>query len=131
MLHTLKEACGSVVAVLATSFLFCIYHFSMFSITPLTAEFLLVVFVGGLILASFTLWVKCVSPTLIVHQLGHFFHFATLHDNPFAEDLDRFVASLIMLLILFGIYEGLLRLIRRVDKGRTSLRKEKEDRVNA
>ena len=131
MLHTLKKACGSVVAVLVTSFLFCIYHFSMFSITSPTAEFLLVVFVGGLILASFTLWVKCVSPTLIVHQLGHFFHFATLQDNPFAEDLDRSVASLIMLLFLFGIYEGLFRLIRRGGKERESLRRGREDGASA
>jgi membrane protease YdiL (CAAX protease family) len=131
MLHTLKEACGSVVAVLATSFLFCIYHFSMFSITPPTAEFLLVVFVGGLMLATFTIWSKCVLPTLIIHQVVQFFYFATLQDNPFAEDIDRFVASLIMLPILFGIYEGLLRLIGRVGKGRTSLRKEKENRANA
>jgi membrane protease YdiL (CAAX protease family) len=131
LLHALKEAYGSVVAVLATSFLFCIYHFSQFPFAPPTVEFLLMVFVGGLMLASFTLWAKCVWPTLIVHQLGHFFYFATLQDNPFAEDLDRSVASLIMLLFLFGIYEGLFRLIKRTGRGRGSLRKGQGSEADA
>jgi membrane protease YdiL (CAAX protease family) len=131
LLHALKNAGGSVVAVLVTSFLFGMYHFSQFSIAPPTVEFLLMVFVGGLMLASFTLWARCVLPTLIVHQLGHFFYFATLQDNPFAEDLDRSVASLIMLLFLFGIYEGLFRLIKRASKGRGGLRQSQEGRADA
>ena len=76
-------------------------------------DFLLKVFVGGLMLAAFTLWARCVLPTLIVHQLGQFFHFAILKDNPFAEDIDRFIPSLVMLLLLLGIYEALFRKIKR------------------
>lgn len=113
MLHALKNAFGSVVAVLVTSVLFCVYHYATFALAPPTAEFLLKTLVGGVILAAYTLWARSVFPTLIVHQLAQFFHFATLEDNPFAEDLDRFIPSLIMLLILFGIYEGLMRLLRR------------------
>ncbi len=113
MLHTLKEAMGSLVAVLVTSILFCVYHFSMFGVTPTTSEHLLKTLVGGLMLATFTLWVRSVIPTLIIHQLGQFFHFATLESNPFAEDLDRLIPNLVMLLVLFGIYEGLSRLQRR------------------
>jgi hypothetical protein len=68
---------------------------------------------------------------LIVYQLVHFLGFVTLSDNPFADDLDRFVMSVVTLLVFFGIYEGLVRLIRRAGNGRGSLRKDKEGRANA
>jgi membrane protease YdiL (CAAX protease family) len=113
MLHATKGAFGNVVAVLVTSVLFCIYHYAMFAVTPPTSDFLVKTLVGGLILATFTLWAGSVLPTLIVHQLGQFFHFAALQENPFAEDLDRLIPSLIMLVILFGIYEGVVRLLKR------------------
>jgi membrane protease YdiL (CAAX protease family) len=131
MLHAVKEAFGSVVAVLATSLLFCVYHFATFALAPPTAEFLLKTFVGGLMLAIFTILSQCVLPALIVHQLAQFFHFATLQDNPFAEDLDRFVPTLIMLLVLCGIYERLVKLTGRAGKGGGSLRKGKEGGVSA
>ena len=117
MLHALKDAYGNVVAVLLTSFLFCVYHFSQFFIAAPTFESLLMTFVGGLMLASFTVLSECVLPTLIVHQLVHFFYFATLEDNPFADDFDRSIVTLIMLVFLWGIYEALFRLIRRAGKG--------------
>ncbi|MBN1812567.1 MAG: CPBP family intramembrane metalloprotease [Anaerolineae bacterium] len=131
MLHALKEAYGSAVAVLVTSLLFALYHFSQFAFCAPTPAFLLMIGVSALMLASFTLYAGSVLPTLIVHQLAQFFGFATLGDNPFAEDMDRSIASLIMLLFLFGIYEGLFRLIRRAGKGRGSLRKGKEGGLNA
>jgi membrane protease YdiL (CAAX protease family) len=126
MLHGLKRAYGSVVAVLVTSLLFALYHFSQFAFCAPTPTFLLLIGVSALMLASFTLYVGSVLPTLIVHQLAQFFGFATWGDNPFADDLDRTIFSLVTLLFLFGIYEGLFRLIRRAGKGRGSLRKDKE-----
>ncbi len=127
LLHSLKEAYSPLIAVLATSFLFCIYHLSQFSIAFPTPGFLLMTFVSGLVLAAFTLRVKCVLPTLIVHQLGHFFYFATLRENPFAEDFDRFVASAVMLLFLYGIYEGVYRLIGK--SGERRVESDKDERV--
>ena len=104
MLHVLRRAYGSIVAVLATSLLFSLYHLSQFLFTPPTLAFLMMTFVGGILFSTFTLWARCVLPTLIVHHLGHFFYFATLDDNPFAEDWDRFVATAVMLLLFFGAY---------------------------
>lgn len=131
MLYTLRRRWGSVVAVLVTSVLFTLYHFSQFAFCAPTAAFLLMIGVSALMLASFTLYVGSVLPTLIVHQLVHFLHFATLQDNPFADDLDRFVVSAVTLLVLFGVYEALLRLIRRGGRGRGSLRKHKQGGANA
>ena len=131
MLYTLRNHWGNVVAVLVTSVLFTLYHFSQFAVSAPTPASLLLIIVSALMLASFTLYVGSVLPTLIVHQLVHFLGFVTLSDNPFADDLDRFVMSLVTLLVFFGIYEGLVRLIRRAGKGRGSLRKDKEGGANA
>jgi membrane protease YdiL (CAAX protease family) len=121
LLHSLKEAYGPLIAVIVTSLLFSVYHLSQFAMTFPTPGFLLMTFVSGLMLAAFTLQVKCVLPTLIVHQMGHFFYFATLQENPFAEDFDRFVASVVMLLFLYGTYEGVFRLLRRRSGKRAEL----------
>jgi membrane protease YdiL (CAAX protease family) len=130
MLHGLKRAYGSVVAVLVTSLLFALYHFSQFAFCAPTPAFLLLIVVSALMLASFTLYVGSVLPTLIVHQFAHFFYFATLQDNPFAEDLDRFIASVVMLLLLLGIYAGLLKLIGRTGTGRGYPRERRESTVD-
>jgi membrane protease YdiL (CAAX protease family) len=131
MLHELKRAYGSVVAVLVTSVLFSLYHLSQFAFCTPTPAFLLMIGVSALMLASFTLYVGSVLPTLIVHQLAQFVGFAVLGDNPFADDLDRSVYSLVMLLVLFGIYEGLFRLIRRAGRERGSLPRQEQGVADA
>ncbi|MBN1123037.1 MAG: CPBP family intramembrane metalloprotease [Anaerolineae bacterium] len=130
LLHTLKDASSPLIAVITTSLLFSVYHLSQFEMALPTPGFLLMTFVSGLILAAFTLRVKCVLPTLIVHQLGHFFYFATLQENPFAEDFDRFVASVVMLLFLYGIYEGVFRLVRKSREKRSELDRSEQVSVN-
>jgi len=108
LLFSITRISNRMVAVIATSLLFSIYHFSQFPFIPLTIHFFLEMFVCALILTSFTLLVDCVLPALIVAQIEQFFYFAARQDNPFSEPSQSF-SGIILVLILLGVYALIFR----------------------
>lgn len=108
ILHVFKKACGSIAAVLITGVLFSLYHIAEFAFTPLTWQFLLLMFVGGVLCSTFTLLIKSVLPTMIAQQIGQFIYFVSLEDNPFSGP-DGVIATGILLLICSGVYMLIFR----------------------
>jgi membrane protease YdiL (CAAX protease family) len=108
ILHVFRKAYGSIAAVLITGALFSLYHIAEFAFTPLTWQFLLLMFIGGVLCSSFTLLIKSVLPTMIAQQIGQFLYFVSLEDNPFSEP-DGVIATGMLLLICSGVYMVIFR----------------------
>jgi membrane protease YdiL (CAAX protease family) len=108
ILHVYKDAYGPVFAVLVTGALFSLYHLAEFAFTPPTWQFLLLMFISGVLCCCFTLLVKSVLPTMIAQQIGQFIYFVSLEENPFSG-ADGVIATGILLLICSGIYWVIFR----------------------
>lgn len=104
LLFAITQVSNKFVAVIVTSLLFSFYHISQFPFAPMTFEFFLEMFVGAVILTSFTLFVDCVVPTLIVAQIEQFFYFSTRQDNPFSEPGQAFMEIFLILVFLGGYW---------------------------
>lgn len=114
LLHTIRNAYGTLAAVLITSVLFSLYHVAEFAFTPPTLNFLLAMFIGSLMCTAFTIYTKSVLPTLIAQQFGQFVHFAAMEDNPFSEPAGLF-ANMFLLVLVFGFYVMFQRKRKRLN----------------
>ncbi|MBN2401839.1 MAG: CPBP family intramembrane metalloprotease [Spirochaetes bacterium] len=85
LLYAVKNNSNKIIALLTTSVLFSLYHFSQFPFTPVTFPFLAWMFIWAVMLTALTLINNCVLPTIIVHQFGQFVYFASSKENPFTE----------------------------------------------
>jgi membrane protease YdiL (CAAX protease family) len=112
MLHTIRRTSGTAVAIVVTSVLFSLYHVAEFAFTPLTWDFLRMMFISGLLCTTFTIVSKSVLPTLIAQQFGQYTYFISLEENPFAGP-DGLISMLLLLIICLGIYAVLSRRMRR------------------
>lgn len=108
ILHVFKKVYGSIAAVLITGVLFSLYHLAEFAFTPLTWQFLSLMFLGGVLCSTFTLLIKSVLPTMIAQQFGQFIYFISLEDNPFSEP-GGVIATGMLLLICSGVYMVIFR----------------------
>lgn len=108
ILHVFKKAYGPIVAVLITGVLFSLYHIAEFAFTPLTWQFLSLMFLGGVLCSTFTLLIKSVLPTMIAQQIGQFLYFVSLEDNPFSGP-GGVIATGMLLLICSGVYMLIFR----------------------
>jgi len=104
ILHSLKEKYGSVMSILITGLLFSIYHLSEFAFTPISMEFLLLMFISGCLCGVFTIYSGCILPTLIVQQFGQFFYFISLDNNPFSGEMGV-IFNLLLFIICFTVYK--------------------------
>jgi len=103
ILHVFKREYGPIAAVLVTGFLFSVYHLSEFAFTPLTAGFLIKMFVGGVLCAGFTVFTGSVFPTLVAQQIGQFMYFVSLDDNPF-KGPDGVIIIGILFVVCYAVY---------------------------
>jgi membrane protease YdiL (CAAX protease family) len=103
LLHSLKKTVGIPLAMLITSALFSLYHLAEFAFVSITPGFLLLMFIGALMLTGLTVYLDCVVPTMIVHQLLQFLDFVSMKDNPFTDPAGL-MSNAIMLAFFLGIY---------------------------
>jgi hypothetical protein len=108
ILHVCKTAYGPIAAILITGALFSLYHLAEFAFTPPTWQFLLLMFLGGVLCSGFTLFIKSVLPTMIAQQIGQFIYFVSLEENPFSGP-DGVIATGMLLLICSGVYMLIFR----------------------
>lgn len=103
LLFAVKNYSNKFIAVIITSILFSIYHFSQYQFIPITINFFTLMFLWSLILTSLTFINNSVLPTIVIHQFGQFVYFSSSNNNPFAE-INNSIYNFIMLGSIFIIY---------------------------